>query len=166
MQKVIYPGSFDPPTLGHLNIAKRAAAHFDQLIVAIGENSKKSPLLDKETRVHLFQEMVKENKSIQVVSFQGLLVDFAKREGATLIVRAIRTVSDFEYEQMQAEMNRHLSGIDTFYLVVEEKYRWISSTLVREIALQGGELSEFVSPGVKQVLLKSLPKSQRSPILP
>src|SRR5262245_57765489 len=124
MKAAIYPGTFDPPTLGHLNIAQRAAKKFDKLIIAVGENtSKYGPIFSFDERVHFLQTITATVSNVEVLSFNGLLVDFAKSLGVDTIVRAIRTIFDFEYETMQGQMNRQMSEVETFYLVVDEKYR-------------------------------------------
>lgn len=157
MKAAIYPGTFDPPTLGHLNVIQRAASKFDKLIVAIGENSAKvAPVFSLEERVQFFKVITANISNIEIVSFNGLLVDFAKSHGVDVIIRAIRTIFDFEHETLQAQMNRQLGGVETFYLVVDEKCRLISSTLVREIASHGKRLTGFVPSEIEEAVFHRL----------
>lgn len=157
MKAAIYPGTFDPPTLGHLNIIQRAASKFDKLVIAIGENpSKESPVFSLEERVEFFKTITKDLSNIEIVAFKGLLVDFAKSRGIDIIIRAIRTIFDFEKETLQAQMNRQLGGVETFYLVVDEKCRLISSTLVREIASHGKRLTGFVPQEIEEAVFQRL----------
>lgn len=157
MKAAIYPGTFDPPTLGHLNVIQRAAGKFDKLIVAIGENpAKVAPVFSFEERVQFFKVITANISNIEIVAFHGLLVDFAKSQGIDIIIRAIRTISDFEHETLQAQMNRQLGGVETFYLVVDEKCRLISSTLVREIASHGKRLIGFVPSEIEEAVFQRL----------
>ena len=157
MKAAIYPGTFDPPTLGHLNVIQRAATHFDKLIIAIGENrTKPASIFSIEERVQFFNTITATISNVEIVAFNGLLVDFAKSQGVEIIIRAIRTIFDFEQETLQAQMNRQLGGIETFYLVVDEKYRLVSSTLVREIASYGKPLTGFVPPEIEEAILQRL----------
>lgn len=147
----LYPGSFDPITLGHEDIAKRALCVADRLIVAVAHTSThdKRGLFDVEERVRLIGEVLGDDDRIEVRSFEGLLVDFARREGASLVVRGLRAVSDFEYELQMAQMNHELwPEIETIFLVPEARYSFISSSLVRQVATLGGDTSAFVSPPV------------------
>jgi pantetheine-phosphate adenylyltransferase len=157
MKAAIYPGTFDPPTLGHLNIIQRAALQCGKLIIAIGENpAKMLPAFSIDERVLFLKTITKEIDNVEIYSFKGLLVDFARSQGIDVIIRAIRTIFDFEYETLQAQMNRQLGGIETFYLVIEERYRLISSTLVREIAPHGRRLHEFVAPEIEEAVFQRL----------
>lgn len=157
MKSAIYPGTFDPPTLGHLNIIQRAANKFDKLVIAIGENpSKAFPAFSLEERVHFFKAITMDTPNIEIASFKGLLVDFAKSRSIDIIIRAIRTIFDFENETLQAQMNRQLGGVETFYLVVDEKFRLISSTLVREIASHGKRLIGFVPAEIEEAVFQRL----------
>ena len=162
MKAAIYPGTFDPPTLGHLNVIQRAASHCERLIVAIGENSaKEEATFSLEERAQFLQVITQKMSNVQICSFKGLLVDFARTQGVIVIIRAIRTLFDFEYETLQAQMNRHLGNVETFYLVVEEKYRLISSTLVREIAPHGRRLHEFVPAEIEEQVFQRLYQLKR-----
>lgn len=157
MKAAIYPGTFDPPTLGHLNIIQRAADKFDKLVVAIGENpSKICPAFSLEERVELLKRITTHVPHVEIAAFSGLLVDFAKEQGINIIIRAIRTIFDFEHETLQAQMNRQLGGVETFYLVVDEKCRLISSTLVREIASHGKRLIGFVPSEIEESVFHRL----------
>lgn len=156
MKKVIYPGSFDPPTLGHLNIVQRATGMFDHVVVAMGNNLSKTPSFSLEERVELFKIVTKNIKNVVVMPFEGLLVDFAKEQNADFILRGIRNIFEFEKENLQAQVNRQLSGLETLYLTVDEKYRLISSTLVKEIAFYGKRLAGFVPDEIEEMVFERL----------
>jgi pantetheine-phosphate adenylyltransferase len=147
----IYPGSFDPITLGHEDIARRALRVADKLVVAVAHNAThdKRGLFGVQERVRLIADVLGDEERIEVRSFEGLLVSFAKSLGANLVVRGLRAVSDFEYELQMAQMNQELwPEIETIFLVPEARYSFISSSLVREVATLGGDVSAFVSPPV------------------
>lgn len=147
----LYPGSFDPITHGHEDIARRALSVADRLIVAVAQTSThdKRGLFGVQERVGLIGEVLGDDDRIEVRSFEGLLVDFARKEGANLVVRGLRAVSDFEYELQMAQMNQELwPDIETIFLVPEARNSFISSSLVREVATLGGDVSPFVSPAV------------------
>ena len=147
----LYPGSFDPITLGHEDIARRALSVSDRLIMAVAHTSThdKRGLFTVQERVQLISEVLGDDERVEVRAFEGLLVDFAKREGAHLVVRGLRAVSDFEYELQMAQMNQELlPEIETIFLVPEARNSFISSSLVREVATLGGDVSSFVSPSV------------------
>jgi pantetheine-phosphate adenylyltransferase len=149
----VYPGSFDPLTNGHLDILARARRLADRVIVAILEQDQKTPLFSIEERMAMIQEIVGSDTSIVVASFSGLLVDFAGRTGATIIVRGLRAVSDYEYELQMALMNRRLApGIETVFLMAKEEYSYVSSRLVKELARLGGDLTGLVPTIVRQRL--------------
>ena len=151
----IYPGTFDPVTHGHADLVQRAASMFDQLVVAIAPNRAKQPLFSLEERVELVRAMVSELglTNVGVRSFSGLLVDFARTAGAHVIIRGLRAVSDFEYEFQLAGMNRRLdSRIETVFLAPAEQYAFLSSSMVREIAMLGGDVSQFVGSRVAEAL--------------
>jgi pantetheine-phosphate adenylyltransferase len=156
MNSAIYPGSFDPPTLGHLNIIERAAKQFDKLIIAIGDNPAKKTTFSKEERVTMLKTITSHLPNIEIHTFSNLLVDFAKSVDTPLIIRAIRTIFDFEKETLEAQMNKRLGDLETFYLVVDEKYRLLSSTLVREIASHGKRLHNLVPEGIEEMIQKRL----------
>jgi pantetheine-phosphate adenylyltransferase len=150
---VLYPGTFDPITNGHLNLVERASRLFDHVIVAVAESTGKKPLFDFEQRIELVKKVVADNKNVEVCGFSGLLVDLAKKKNANVLLRGLRAVSDFEYEFQLANMNRHLSpDLESLFLTPSEKYSYISSTLVREVASMGGDVSEFVPRQVLNAL--------------
>jgi pantetheine-phosphate adenylyltransferase len=154
----VYPGSFDPPTRGHTDLVHRSLALADRVIVAVARNSTKEPLFGVEDRLVMLRAAVGEDARITYQSFDGLLVEFARKVGATLIVRGLRAVSDFEYEFQMAMMNRHLlPGLETVFLVPPEDATYLSSSLVREIARYGGDVTEFVHPVVAEALKRRFP---------
>ena len=151
----MYPGTFDPITLGHEDLVRRAAGIFERVVVAIAADpGSKEPMLSIDERVDLARDALQNEKNIEVRRYGGLTVDFAKEHDLSVIVRGLRAVSDFEYEFQLATMNRHLTEeVETLFLTPTDKYTFISSTLVREIAALGGDVTEFVSPTVKDALL-------------
>ncbi len=151
--KAIYPGSFDPVTNGHVDLIQRSSALFDEVVVAILKNMEKSPLFTIEERTAMLEEATQDLKNISIVSFAGLLVDFAEQVGASVIVRGIRAVSDYEYELQMALMNRRLSSkIETVFMIPGESYSFLSSKLVKEVARLGGSIQEFVPADVEKRL--------------
>lgn len=153
----IYPGTFDPITLGHVDIVSRAAPMFGELILAVAGSTSKNTVFSADERVELATNVLSRFPNVRIMKFEGLMVDFAKKNGASIILRGLRAVSDFEYEFQLAGMNRKLMPeADTVFLPTSEKFTYISSSLVREIAKYGGEIGEFVPPGVKEVLIKKL----------
>lgn len=149
----IYPGTFDPITNGHSDLIQRATKLFDKVIVAIAANPKKAPLFSLDERVELARSVLVGVDNVEVCGFDSLLADFAQKRGATVILRGLRAVSDFEYEFQLAGMNRRLApGVETIFLTPAEKYTFISSSLVKEVASLGGEVSDFVDPKVKAAL--------------
>jgi pantetheine-phosphate adenylyltransferase len=149
----VYPGSFDPITNGHLDVIQRAATMFDRVIVAVAHNPEKSPLFTPDERVQLVRNAVRPFKNVDVDEFDGLLVDYAKRKGASVLVRGLRAVSDFEFEFQMALMNRKLNPrIETIFLMPKDEYTFISSRLVKEIAQLGGDVSKFVPVEVKEAM--------------
>ncbi len=158
----LYPGSFDPITLGHEDIARRALSVADRLIVAVAHTSThdKRGLLGLQERVDLIGEVLGDDDRIEVQSFEGLLVDFARSQGAHLVIRGLRAVSDFEYELQMAQMNQELwPELETIFLVPEARNSFISSSLVREVATLGGDVSAFVSPSVLTRIHDALPRT-------
>lgn len=146
----MYPGTFDPITNGHNDLVRRAASIFDRLVVAIAANPNKAPMFSLEQRVEMARSVLTDVHNVEVRGFVGLTVDFAHQNGLTVIVRGLRAVSDFEFEFQLANMNRHISPeIETVFMTPQEQYTFISSTLVREIAVLGGNVSEFVHPLVE-----------------
>lgn len=153
MRSVVYPGTFDPVTNGHSDLICRAARLFDRVVVAVAEDTGKSPLFDTARRVELIRAAVGHLERVEVVSFSGLLVEFARSLGVPVIMRGLRAVSDFEFEFQLAGMNRRMApDIETLFLTPAEKYAYISSSLVREIARLHGDISPFVSPEVHAAL--------------
>lgn len=153
MTIAVYPGTFDPVTHGHADLVVRASRHFDQVIVAIARDTGKSTTCSIEQRIELAQTVFADNDKVAVVAFDGLLVEFCRQQHANVVIRGLRAVSDFEYEFQLASMNRHLApDIETLFLTPSEKYAFISSSLVREIARLGGDVSEFVHPAVQAAL--------------
>lgn len=151
----MYPGTFDPITLGHEDLVRRACRLFDRVVVAIAANPGKEPMFSIEERVALAESVLGEFDNVEVSGYEGLTVDFAKANDLQVIVRGLRAISDFEYEFQLANMNRHLTAdVETAFLTPTEKYTYISSSLVREIASMGGDISEFVSPKVCDALLE------------
>ncbi|PSV97293.1 pantetheine-phosphate adenylyltransferase [Photobacterium iliopiscarium] len=152
--RVIYPGTFDPITNGHLDLIERAAAMFDHVIVGVAFNPSKKPLFTLEERVELAQQITAHLPNVEIVGFSGLLVNFAKEHHANILVRGLRAVSDFEYEFQLANMNRRLMPeLETVFLTPAEKNSFISSTIVKEVALHKGDVSQFVDPLITQALL-------------
>ncbi len=157
MKIAIYPGTFDPITYGHLDVIERAAEIFEKVIVTIARNGAKEPLFTEEERVAMVRDAVKKFKNVSVDCFDGLLVAYARKRKATAIVRGLRAVSDFEYEFQMALMNRKLDGeVTTVFLMPHEKYTYLNSSIVREIARFGGDISEFVPPAVRKLTEKKL----------
>jgi pantetheine-phosphate adenylyltransferase len=151
----LYPGTFDPITNGHTDLVRRAARVFEKVIVAIAESPHKVPLLPLGQRIELAQSCLVDVRNIEVVGFSSLLMQFVQEVGAGVVVRGLRAVSDFEYEFQLASMNRHLAPeIETLFLTPDERYSFISSSLVKEVARLNGEVSEFVAPPVREALLK------------
>jgi pantetheine-phosphate adenylyltransferase len=149
----IYPGSFDPLTSGHVDIIERGAKIFDSIIVAILVNVEKTPLFSEAERITLIRDVFKAHKNVQAETFSGLLVDYAQQKNATVLVRGLRAVSDFEYEFQMALMNRHLApGLETVFMMPDEKYTYISSRLIKEVFTLGGEITGLVPPIVEEKL--------------
>lgn len=153
----IYPGTFDPPTLGHLDVVERATRMFDEVIVAVGVNSGKSPLLTVDQRKESLRRSVGPIPNVWVDSFDGLLVDYARRQNATAIIRGLRATADFEYEFQMAMVNRRLEAeIESVFLMTNWEYSYLSSSIVREVALLGGDVSGMVSPAVAEIIAAAL----------
>ena len=152
----IYPGSFGPITNGHVDLIRRASKLFDEVVVGITQNSKKSAFLDVNQRISVAITSLKDMKNVSVISFNTLLVDFAQAQNAQIILRGLRAVSDFEYEFQLSSMNKHLnSNIETLFMTPAEQYANISSSLVKEILLLGGDISNFVPKPVEKLLKQS-----------
>ena len=159
---MIYPGSFDPLTNGHLDVIKRATKLFDRVIVAVAESSDKTPFFTLAERKRMLAKVVKDIPNVTAMSFPGLLVDFAAKEKACAIIRGLRVISDFEFEFQMALMNRRLKErIETVFMMPRGKYIYLSSSLVKEVARLGGEVSAFVPETVNQSLRKKLHAKRR-----
>lgn len=155
MRKVIYPGTFDPVTYGHIDIIKRAGDLFDSVVVTIAKNPNKTPLFSLEERIEMLQESTREFRNVYVDSFDGLTVEHAKSVGAIGIIRGLRAVSDFEYEFQMALMNRKLDGeIATVFLMPHEKYTYLNSSIIKNLAGLKSDVSDFVPPVVRDALAK------------
>ncbi len=158
MKTAIYPGTFDPITNGHLDIIDRASRLFDNIIITVARNPAKSPLLSAEERVFLIEQVIADiegNAALTVEMFDGLIVDFARKRKATAIIRGLRAISDFEYELQMALVNRRLfSEVSTVFLMPHEKYTYLNSTIVKEVASFGGDISNFVPPVVEMMIKK------------
>ena len=156
MNIAVYPGTFDPFTNGHKDLVQRASSNiFDKVYICVAENSKKDTLFSLSERIHLAEKSLHEIKNIEVIGFSGLLVDFAKKLNAKVILRGLRVVSDFEYEFQMSSMNKKLNNnIESIFLTPSESYAFLSSSLVKEIAELGGDISKFVNPEVRAALEK------------
>lgn len=155
--KAIYPGTFDPFTLGHLDIVTRAARMFDHIVLAIAASPSKKPLFSLEERVDLAQQVTAHLDNVEVMGFSDLMANFAKAQQANVLVRGLRAVSDFEYELQLAQMNRHLlPGLESVFLMPSEGFSFVSSSLVKEVARHGGEVEAFLPAPVHQALMAKL----------
>ena len=154
-RNAIYPGTFDPITNGHHDLVRRAASIFDRVIVAIAANPNKTPMFPLDARVDLARRVLDDLPNVQVMGYSGLTVEFARKHNGAVIIRGLRAVSDFEFEFQLANMSRHLErDIETVFLTPQEQFTFISSTLVREIAVLGGDVHKFVHPIVEAELKK------------
>lgn len=153
MRVGIYPGSFDPITLGHIDIIERSARIFDKLIVAVLRNSEKKSLFTVDDRIEMILDAVKEYKNVEVIHFDGLTIEFAKKYNAECIVRGLRAVTDFEYELQLAQINKQLDKkLETIFLTTNIMYSYLSSSVVKEIAMYNGDITKFVTPFVEKKL--------------
>jgi pantetheine-phosphate adenylyltransferase len=153
----IYPGTFDPITYGHIDVVERAAELFSRVIVLVARNTSKAPLFTDDERITMIREIFRDRRRITVDGFDGLLVDYARRKKAHVLIRGLRAVSDFEYEFQMALTNRKLAPtIDTVFLVPHEQYTYLNSSIVREVARLGGDVSDFVPPNVRRRLMAKL----------
>ncbi len=149
MVNAVYPGTFDPITNGHIDLVKRATKMFDHVIIAVASNPSKQPLFDMQERVRIATEVLADLDNVSVVGFDNLLVEFTQEHNASVILRGLRAVSDFEYEFQLAGMNRSLApDIETIFLTTAEQYAYLSSSLVKEVARLGGNITKFVPPQV------------------
>ena len=159
MVRAIYPGSFDPATYGHLDIIRRAASLFDEVVVGVLNNSTKSPLFSVEERVNMIKSITSHLENIEVRSFDGLLVDFVHQCRADVIVRGLRAITDFEYELQMAQTNRVIApDIDTIFLTTNLKYSYLSSSIVKEIAFFNGDINAFLHPDIAVQVKQKLGK--------
>jgi pantetheine-phosphate adenylyltransferase len=155
MRRAIYPGSFDPITNGHLDVIERARKLFDEVVVAVAHNDEKQPLFSLKDRLDLLRETAGKIDNVRIAEFEGLLVEFARKEEAGAVIRGLRAVSDFEFEFQMALMNRKLdSTVETIFLMPKEEYTYLSSRIVKEIARLGGDVSGFVPACVAKALRK------------
>ncbi|MCP2280711.1 Phosphopantetheine adenylyltransferase [Nocardia amikacinitolerans] len=156
MAGALCPGSFDPVTNGHLDVFARAAAQFDEVVVTVMVNPKKQGMFTVEERMEMLREATAHLPNLRVTSWQGLLVDFAKEQGITAIVKGLRDATDFGYELQMAQMNKKLSGVDTFFIATNPTFSFLSSSLVKEVATYGGDVSDMLPPSVHKRLLDRL----------
>jgi pantetheine-phosphate adenylyltransferase len=155
MKKAIFPGTFDPFTVGHFSIVQRGLKLFDEIIIAIGSNQSKKTLFPIETRLEMIHQAFEGNDRVSVQQYDSLTVDFAQSVGAEFILRGLRTVSDFEYERTIADTNRAISGVETVILFTESRYSHISSTVARDLISFGKDISDFLPPNVKIIPQKT-----------
>ena len=157
MRIAVYPGSFDPITNGHMDIIQRASKIYDKVIVGVLNNTSKSPLFTPQERVEMISGELKSLNNVEVLSFSGLLVDFARENGASVIVKGLRTVADFEYEFQMALLNKALDAeVETIFMMTDSKYSYISSSMVKELAGVNGNLAGFVSPEIEKKIKEKL----------
>ncbi len=160
--KVVYPGTFDPLTLGHEDVVRRAAGLFSEVIVAVAKNPGKKPFFDLDERVEIASQVLNNISNVKVVGFSGLLMQFVQEQGARVIIRGLRAASDFEYEFQLAGMNRKLyPEVESLFLTPSEQYMFVSSSLVREVAILGGDVSKFVSPLVCERVYTKVKQSSK-----
>ncbi len=161
-KRAVYPGSFDPVTLGHLDIIKRSASIVDELIVAVLVNRAKSPLFSADERVNMLNEVTRDIPNVRVEAFSGLSVDFVRKCEARFIVRGLRAITDFEYELQMAQTNRIMDeSIDTIFLTTNLEYAYLSSSIVKEVAFYGGDISHFVPESVAREVMKRIEQTQQ-----
>ena len=157
MQRAVYPGTFDPMTMGHVDLVKRASKLFDSVIIAIASSDSKKPMFTLEERIEIGNKIFADDPKVEVIGFSGLLVNFAKDNDATILIRGLRVVADFEYEFQLANMNRAMSpDIESVFLTPKEEYSYISSSLVKEIATMGGDVDRFVDPVTLEALKQKI----------
>jgi pantetheine-phosphate adenylyltransferase len=156
MSGAVCPGSFDPVTLGHIDVFERASAQFDQVVVAVLVNPVKEGMFSVEERIAMITEATAHLPNLRVEAGQGLVVDFARSRGLTAIVKGLRTGTDFEYELQMAQMNKHIAGVDTFFVATTPRYSFVSSSLAKEVASLGGEVSDLLPEAVNQRLRHKL----------
>ena len=154
------PGTFDPVTGGHLDVIERASRHFDTLVAAVLQNPAKEPLFSLEERMAMLKEALADIEGVEVDSFSGLLVDYARDRGAAAVVKGLRAVSDFEYELQMAHMNRHLSDVETFFVMSDPKWSYVSSSLIKEVARFGGDVHGLLPDFVHERLIDRLGEAE------
>jgi pantetheine-phosphate adenylyltransferase len=164
MVSALYPGSFDPVTRGHVDLVERALPLFDRLTVAVGVNTNKQPTFSADERVAMLRDVLPKDPRVTVTTFTGLVVDFCRQQGIGAILRGVRTVSDFEYEYQMALTNRHLApGIESVFVMPSVQYSYVSSSLIREIVRNGGDVSSFLPPLVERALRERLRPGTATP---
>jgi pantetheine-phosphate adenylyltransferase len=156
MSGAVCPGSFDPVTLGHVDVFERAAAQFDEVVVAVLVNPSKKGMFTADERIAMIEESTSHLSNLRVESGSGLVVDFARAHGLTSIVKGLRTGTDFEYELQMAQMNKHVAGVDTFFVATTPRYSFVSSSLAKEVATLGGDVSELLPEAVNRRLQAKL----------
>ncbi|SHK96734.1 Phosphopantetheine adenylyltransferase [Pseudonocardia thermophila] len=156
MRRAVCPGSFDPPTNGHMDIIGRAAALFDEVVVLVAVNPNKKGLFTVDERIAMLEEITKPFGNVRADSFEGLLVDYCRRAGADAIVKGLRGPGDFEYELPMAQMNQHLIGIETLFMAADPKASFVASSLVKEVAKLGGDVTDLLPPAVHSRLIQRL----------
>ncbi|HTM86027.1 MAG TPA: pantetheine-phosphate adenylyltransferase [Mycobacterium sp.] len=156
MSGAVCPGSFDPVTLGHVDILERAAAQFDEVVVAVLVNPSKKGMFSLDERIEMLTESTAHLPNVRVQSGQGLVVDFVRAHGLTAIVKGLRTGTDFEYELQMAQMNKHIAGVDTFFVATAPRYSFVSSSLAKEVAGLGGDVSDLLPEPVNRRLAEKL----------
>lgn len=162
MLRAVYPGSFDPVTLGHLDIIKRSCSVVDELVVGVLNNNAKIPLFSVEERVKMLKEVTKDLTNVKIVPFNGLLVDFARQHNASVTIRGLRAITDFEYELQMSQINHKLdAGLETIFLTTSIEYSYVSSTIVKEIAALGGDITQFVPEVVVGELEQKMKEKRR-----
>ncbi|WP_299560129.1 pantetheine-phosphate adenylyltransferase [uncultured Mycolicibacterium sp.] len=152
MSGAVCPGSFDPVTLGHIDVFERASAHFDEVVVAVLINPNKKGMFGIDERIEMIEESTAHLPNVRVESGSGLVVDFVRERGFSAIIKGLRTGTDFEYELQMAQMNKHIAGVDTFFVATSPKYSFVSSSLAKEVALLGGDVSELLPEPVNRRL--------------
>ena len=156
MRRAVCPGSFDPPTNGHLDIVGRAAALFDEVVVAVLVNKNKKSLFTVDERIEMLADVVAPYENVRVDSFHGLLVDYCRAHDVRAIVKGLRAVTDFDYELQMAQMNQQLSGVDTLFMSTSPEWSFVASSLVKEVATYGGEVAHLLPPSVHRRLLERI----------
>lgn len=161
-QKIaMYPGTFDPITLGHIDIIQRSSKLFDRVIVTLAKNTKKEPLFSIEERIEMITDAVRDMQNVEVEEFDGLLINFARKRNVSVIVRGLRAISDFEYEFQMALMNRQMADeVTTVFLMPHEKFTYLNSTIIRDVAALGGDIKKFTTPFVARKLQEKFLKKE------